>query len=103
MIAFGLEASTAFRLDTRKFQLLRKNLRKLLHREVDFEDVSAGSITGLALAVSSKSPGERAVPGSPSPCPTPPVLRRPKRKLGISICGIGMLTKSFPFLPISSP
>src|SRR5262245_13313411 len=51
MIAFGLEASTALRLDTRQFQLLRKNLRKFLHREVDFEDVSAGSIAGLALAV----------------------------------------------------
>ncbi len=38
---------------------------------------------------------------SPSPWPTPS-WRSPKRKVGSSICGIGMLTKSFPFLPIIS-
>src|SRR5262245_32846136 len=51
MVAFSLETSTALRLDPRQFQLFRKDLRKLLHGEVDFKDVSAGSITGLTLAV----------------------------------------------------
>src|SRR5215813_12885740 len=51
MVAFSLETSAALGLDPRQFQLFRKDLRKLLHREVDFKDVSARSITGLALAV----------------------------------------------------
>src|SRR5215510_242287 len=51
MVAFSLETSAALGLDPRQFQLFRKDLRKLLHREVDFKDVSAQSITGLALAV----------------------------------------------------
>src|SRR5690606_26927829 len=43
------------------------------------------------------------VPSSPSPCPTPPMSRRPKRKCGSSICGSGIETSSLPRRPISSP
>src|SRR6185437_10189450 len=38
-----------------------------------------------------------------SPCPTPPRCLSPKRKRGMSICGIGIETRSLPFRPMSSP
>src|SRR5574341_1461550 len=46
--------------------------------------------------------GPSGVPTSPGPCPTPP-RPLPKRNCGSSIWGTGMLTKSFPWRPISSP
>src|SRR5689334_18541681 len=51
MIPFGLQAGAAFRLDARQFEFFGKDLRQLLHREIDFEDMRAGSVSGLPVAV----------------------------------------------------
>src|SRR5262249_42903591 len=46
-----LHLRMTFGLDAREFQLFGQNLRELIHCEVDFENVSAGSVSGLARAV----------------------------------------------------
>ena len=51
MIAFGLEPGAAFGLDARQFEFFGEDLREFLHREIDFEDVRAWGIAGLAVAV----------------------------------------------------
>src|SRR5262245_44786864 len=51
MIAFGLDLRAALGLNARKFELFREDLRELIHGEIHFENVAAGSIAGLAAAV----------------------------------------------------
>ena len=103
LVAFGLDAVAALGLDAREFEFFGEDLREFLHREIDFEDVRARSIAGLAVPSSSTSPGASA-------CRVR--LRPGRRRLccggrsgssAFRSAGSGMLTKSFPFLPISSP
>src|SRR5437867_9464480 len=51
VIAFGLQARAAFGLDTRKLELFGEDLRQFFHGEIHFQDVRAGRVTGLAVAV----------------------------------------------------
>ena len=51
MVAFGFDFIRAFRLDAGKFELFGENLRQFFHGEIDFEDVRARRVAGLASAV----------------------------------------------------
>ena len=51
MVAFRLQASAAFGLDARKLELFSEDLRQFFHGEIHFQDVRAGRVSGLAVAV----------------------------------------------------
>src|SRR5258706_7261546 len=51
MVPLGLQPRAAFGLDAGQFQLFGQDLRQFLHREIDFEDVRSGSISGLTVPV----------------------------------------------------
>src|SRR4051794_3550566 len=57
MIAFGFYLGAALRLNAGQFEFLRQNLREFVHREIDFEDVTTGGISGLPGAVLIHIPG----------------------------------------------
>ena len=46
-----LISCAALGLDARQFEFFAEDLREFFHREIDFEDVPAGSVAGLARAV----------------------------------------------------
>ena len=60
------------RLDARQGQFLAEDLGEFLHRQIDFEDVPAGLIAGLRLAVAVLRRRERLAGLRRRPTPTPP-------------------------------
>ena len=48
MIALGLDVRAALWLNARKLELFGKDLREFFQRQIDFENVAARSVPGLA-------------------------------------------------------
>ena len=99
------DLALALVLDVGQLELLAEDRGELVERDVDLEHVLAGALARPCLPPSPSSPSSPPTgsPGSPSPCPAPPCCLSPKRKRGMSICGIGIETRSLPLRPMSSP
>ena len=99
------DLALALVLDVGELELLAEDGRELVERDVDLER-RARPAPCPALrpspALRPRSPPTGS-PGSPSPCPAPPRCLSPKRKCGMSICGMGIETRSLPLRPMSSP
>ncbi len=101
----GDDAALALVLDRGQLQLFAQDVGQLVERDVDLEHVLAGVLAGLPAPSAALRfvAADARRPTSPSPWPTPPFCLSPKVKRGMSMCGIGMETRSLPLRPSSSP
>ena len=83
-------------------EFFTENRGHFLHREFDFENMTAGLIAGLWLALTLRR-GKRLTDVAVALTDAAGAVLAIAKYCGFSICGRGMLMRSRPFLPINSP